>query len=246
MIKIAIEDDEINQIQKIQQIVSDFFEDKKIQININAFTSGEALLSDSNSYNLIFLDIQMNGMDGIETAQRLRVKNKNAVLLYITSFENYIKKSMTIHPFAFIVKPYSDKEIYKNLEDYLEYTNSIIEKKCKELFQIHTIDNRKFQVCMDDIIYFHYVENRIVEIIMEGYKYRIKDGIAHIYLNLNHEHFIIPNQSFIVNLHHIKEIDGKNKKLVMDNGDLILIPRRKYNEVIEILNQYIADGKGET
>ena len=61
MIKIAIVDDEINQIQKIQQIVSDFFEDKKIQININTFTSGEALLSDSNSYNLIFLDIQMNG-----------------------------------------------------------------------------------------------------------------------------------------------------------------------------------------
>ena len=39
-------------------------------------------------------------------------------------------------------------------------------------------------------------------------------------------------------------IDGKNKKIVMDNGDLILIPRRKYNEVIDILNRYIADEKG--
>ena len=97
---------------------------------------------------------------------------------------------------------------------------------------------------MDDILYFHYLENRIVEVIVQNEKYKIKDGIMHIYPTLNDKYFIIPNQSFIVNLHHIREIDGKNKKIVMDNGDLILIPRRKYNEVIDILNCYIADEKG--
>lgn len=244
MVKVAIVDDETEQIMKIRQIVAAFFEEKKIKISVNTFTSGEVLLSDSTFYNLIFLDIQMNGLDGIETAQRLRVKSKSAALFYITSYEKYIQKSMTIHPFAFIVKPFSKEEIYKNLEDYLEYTNSTSEKKSKDIYQINTINDRHFQIDMDDILYFHYLENRIVEVIVQNEKYKIKDGIMHIYPTLNDKYFIIPNQSFIVNLHHIREIDGKNKKIVMDNGDLILIPRRKYNEVIDVLNRYIADEKG--
>ena len=122
MIRIAIVDDELAQIQLIQKIVEDFFEEKHKQISINTFTSGEALLSNSICYDLIFLDIQMNGINGIETAQRLRVKNKKAALLYITSYQDYIQKSMTIHPFAFILKPISKEEVRKNLDDYLIYT----------------------------------------------------------------------------------------------------------------------------
>lgn len=244
MIRIAIVDDETEQIMQIKQIVTAFFDEKKIKISVNTFTSGEVLLSDSTFYDLIFLDIQMNGLDGIETAQRLRVKSKMTALFYITSYEKYIQKSMTIHPFAFIVKPFSREEIHKNLEDYLVYTNSVSEKKFKDIYQIHTINGHHFQIDMDDILYFHYLENRIVEVIVKNEKYKIKDGIMHIYPTLNKEHFIIPNQSFIVNLHHVREIDGKNKKIVMDNGDLILIPRRKFNEVIDVLSRYIADEKG--
>ena len=80
-----------------------------------------------------------------------------------------------------------------------------------------------------------------MEVILHNAKYKIKDSMTNIYSSLNHQYFIIPNQSFIVNIHHIVEIDGKNKKLVMKNGGLVLIPRRKYNEVIETLNRYIAD-----
>lgn len=89
MVKVAIVDDETEQIMKIRQIVAAFFEEKKIKISVNTFTSGEVLLSDSTFYNLIFLDIQMNGLDGIETAQRLRVKSKSAALFYITSIVLY-------------------------------------------------------------------------------------------------------------------------------------------------------------
>ena len=86
MIRIAIVDDEIAQIQKIKKIISEFFEEHKLQISLNSFTSGEALFSESDSYDLIFLDIHMKGMDGIETAQRLRVKNKKVTIFYITSY----------------------------------------------------------------------------------------------------------------------------------------------------------------
>lgn len=241
MFRIAIVDDEKNQIQKIEQVVSQFFDKKEIKISIDTFCSGEELLKKDFSYDIIFMDIMMEGIDGIETAQRFRVNHKNSALFYITSFQDYIQKSMTVHPFAFIKKPFSDQDIIKNLKDYLKYNDSVKKKKSKDVYMIHAMDDRYVKVNMNDILYFYYQGNRIVEVIMINEVYKVKNSLSNIYDELNHDYFIIPHRSFIVNLHHIKEVDGKNKKIVMQNDHLILIARDKYNEVIDALSFYIAD-----
>lgn len=241
MIRIAIVDDEKEQVQKINQIVSQFFEQKNIQICIDNFCNGESLLKKDFSYDIIFLDIMMDGIDGIETAQRFRVKYKNSELFYITSFRDYIQKSMTIHPFAFIVKPFSDKEIIDNLEDYLNYKDSVNKNRSKEVYMFHSIDDRYLKVNISDILYFYYRGNRIVELVTNNSIYKIKNSLSGIYSELNHNYFIFPHRSFIVNLQQIKEIDEKNKKIVMKNGNLILISRYKYSEVIDALSFYIVN-----
>lgn len=228
MIRIAVVDDEKEQIEKIKQIVSAFFCEKRISISIDSFTNGEDLLNTATIYDLIFLDIQMPGIDGIETGQRLRVNNKNAVMFYITSYKDYIQQSMTIHPFAFIVKPFTDDDIQKNLDDYLKYHYNA-KKKQNEPFIIDTIDDRHLNVNMNEILYFSYKGERITAVFMKNSSFEIKNSLMAIYEQLNHDYFVIPHRSFIVNLQHIKEIDGKSKNIVMKNGDLIFISRRKYN-----------------
>lgn len=240
MLKIAIVDDEYQQIQKINQVVSGFFTEKKISISVDLFTSGEDLLNAAAMYDLIFLDIQMPGIDGIETGQRLRVNNKNAAMFYITSYKDYIQQSMTIHPFAFIVKPFTDEDINKNLDDYLKYQYNA-KKKQKEIFMIDTVDDRHLNVNMNEILYFSYKGERITAVFMKDSSFEIKNSLTVIYEQLNHDCFVIPHRSFIVNLQHIKEIDGKSKNIVMKNGDLIFISRRKYNDVINSLSGYIAN-----
>lgn len=240
VLKIAIVDDEYDQIQKINQVVSRFFTEKKISISVDLFTNGEDLLNGATLYDIIFLDIQMTGIDGIETGQRLRVNNKNAAMFYITSYQAYIQKSMTIHPFAFIVKPFTDEIIRKNLDDYLKY-KYYDKKKQKELFMIDTIDDRHFNVNMNEIMYFSYKGERITAVFMKDSSFEIKNSLTSIYEKLNHNYFVIPHRSFIVNLQHIHEIDGKNKNIVMKNGDLVFIARGKYNDIINSLSRYIAN-----
>lgn len=244
MLKIAIVDDEYDQVQKINQVVSGFFTEKKMLISVDLFTSGEDLLNVAAMYDIIFLDIQMTGIDGIETGQRLRVNNKNAAMFYITSFQNYIQQSMTIHPFAFIVKPFNDADISKNLDDYLKY-KYCAKKKQKELFTIDTVDDRHFNVNMNEIMYFSYKGERITAVFMKDSSFEIKNSLTAIYEKLNHDYFVIPHRSFIVNLQHIKEIDGKNKNIVMKNGDMVFIARGKYNDVIDSLSSYIANEEVE-
>lgn len=240
MIRIAVVDDEKEQIEKIKQIVSAFFCEKRISISIDSFTNGEDLLNTATIYDLIFLDIQMPGIDGIETGQRLRVNNKNAVMFYITSYKDYIQQSMTIHPFAFIVKPFTDDDIQKNLDDYLKYHYNA-KKKQNEPFIIDTIDDRHLNVNMNEILYFSYKGERITAVFMKNSSFEIKNSLMAIYEQLNHDYFVIPHRSFIVNLQHIKEIDGKSKNIVMKNGDLVFIARGKYNDIINSLTGYIAN-----
>ena len=240
MIKAAAVDDEKEQIHCITEIISEFFSQKNIEFTIDTFTSGEGLLNDGSEYDLIFLDIQMNGMDGIETAQKLRVYNKKVTLFYVTSYSELIQKSMTIHPFAFIVKPYSKQDIFANLEDYINYIGAPSENKKDNSFRLHTLDDRIITIDLNNIIYFHCLENKVIDVVMTDNTYKIRDTISNICSCIDNKRFMIPNRSFIINLEQIKEVDGQNKKLIMSNNDFILIPRRKYNEVIDRLNQYIS------
>lgn len=240
MIRVAIVDDEYDQIQKINQVVSRFFTERKIAISIEFFTSGEELLNTATAYDIIFLDIQMAGINGIETGQRLRVSNKNAAMFYVTSFQSYIQQSMTIHPFAYIVKPFTDENIRKNLDDYLVYQSSGKKKK-NEMFMIDTVDDRHFNVNMEEIMYFSYKGDRITTIFTKEESFEIKNSLTAIFEKLKHDYFVVPHRSFIVNLKYIKEIDGKSKNIVMKNGDLVFIARGKYNDVINSLSSYIAN-----
>ena len=241
MIRIAIVDDEKDHIIQLNQIILTFFKNKNIQITVDTFLSGELLLSDTTVFDLIFLDIQMDGIDGIETAQQLRVKNKKTAFFYVTSYKDYIQKSMTIHPFAFIVKPYSEKEIIENLEDYIVYNESLNIKSLADVYHINTVNNLHFSINTRDILYFHYLENRNIQVITKNERHTIKDSISNVFSQLNHDCFIIPNQSFIINIYNVKEINGYSKSIIMKNDDIILISRRKYNEILEIFNLFISD-----
>lgn len=240
MLKIAIVDDEYDQIQEINQVVSGFFTEKKITISIDLFTNGEDLLNATAMYDIIFLDIQMGGIDGIETAQKLRINNKRTALFYVTSYSDYVLKSMSLHPFAFIVKPYSKDEIYKNLEDYIEFTNNMSTESIIEYFKFQ-YEKQLIKINIDEICYFHYIGNRIIEIVTKTRKYQISDSISKLFETLNHKIFLMPEQSFIVNIEHISRIDGKDKTLVMKNGCIIPIARRKYTEFFNLLNEYLSN-----
>lgn len=239
MIRIAVVDDEREQIDNLIEIISCFFIQKYIKYMIDDFENGETLLKSETVFDIIFLDIKMSGIDGIETAQKLRINHKQTALFYVTSYSDYVLKSMSLHPFAFILKPYSKDEIYKNLEDYIAFTNNMNMDSITEYFKLQ-YKKQLIKINIDEICYFHYIGNRIIEIVTKTRKYQISDSISNLFDTLNHNIFLMPEQSFIVNIGHISRIDGKDKTLVMKNGCIIPIARRKYNEFLNMLNKYLS------
>ncbi len=241
MIRIAVVDDEKNQVEEITDIVALFCQQQNIEYKIYPFYFGEDLLNCIIPMDIVFLDVRMEKMDGIETAQKLRTWNKSVAVVYITSYQDYIMKAMTIHPFSYITKPFQKDKIIQTMHEFLEYRHSAMQKNPTEYFSVST-DGIARYVEMEDIYYFHYTQDRTILVQMQKKHYTIKSSISSVYNIVNHTYFIMPNPSFIVNVQHIRDIDGKNKKMIMENGDFVFISRRKYQEVLRILNKYITDG----
>lgn len=233
MIKIAVVDDETDQIEQIVKIVTDFFSQRKLSVEIDEFLDGESLLNKDYSYDIIFLDIQMNGIDGIETAGLLRKKDKKTVLIYISNYSEKMAVSFSVHPFAFIEKPVNPNKIHNNLQDYIEYIKNS-NKKRYFLFDLYhggavTID-------IDSILVLEYIKNRVIQLITTDTEHLITGSISDLSEQLSKYDFISPHKSFIVNQAHITAF-GDDIQIYKQYS--VPIAKNKKKIILEQINNYM-------
>ena len=238
MIRVALVDDEPDAIEHLKVDIEKYFEKVNIDFEIYLFSSAEEFIISGGIYHLIFLDIQMDEINGLELAQIIRQHDYDTVLIFVTSYDEYVLKSMMVHPFSYIVKPYVTEEIHRNLDDYFKYV-----RKKSDIYKSEYFCAGKIRIRYDKILYFMCCGNRMIDVYTDNGKYRIKDSITNIYNSLNHSVFICPERGVIVNAHKVKQIDNKNKSLIMSDNNVIYIPRRRFTDVVNQLNNLTLDNE---
>ena len=107
---------------------------------IEKYLSGDELIASGCEPDILFLDIQMPGMDGMETARILRQKNERMVLIFVTAVEEYVFQAFDVSAFHYLVKPFSDekfeevvKRAVRSIKEYSENKETILKfsKKMK-------------------------------------------------------------------------------------------------------------------
>ena len=119
--KIALVDDMTDIRNEMRQILRDFSSDNHVTFEIDEFNSGEDLLSDytAYTYDIIFMDVYMDAMTGIETAQKLRQNDCRTIIIFLTSSEEHMRHAFSTHAFDYIEKPVEKDKIYSTLFDAL-------------------------------------------------------------------------------------------------------------------------------
>lgn len=105
---IAVVDDEKIIWEHIREII----ENQKPDCNVSCFASGEELLAAAKLFDIIFLDIQMDGINGMEAAKKIRERNANTVLIFITGIKEYVFEALDIYAFHYLLKPVTRTEIH--------------------------------------------------------------------------------------------------------------------------------------
>lgn len=223
--KIAICDDQQIFIDRLKKLIT------SEETEIHIFCSGDELLKSSIDFDIVLLDIEMPGTDGLGVAAKIYQKNKKTLLLFITSHREYSTKGYEFRAFRYILKSEPDDFVKRNIDDAInEYKNYdfYITVNCKGEYA-RIVSNR--------IIYIEAFGHTItVHTIDKDYtgQNRFKD-ICKI---LTEHGFVQCHKSYIVNMRYIETIEKKSCVNMID-GTTLPIGRKYSTDTIEAYLEFM-------
>lgn len=230
MMQIAVCDDE----EIVREQIKELIIEQKKDCQVVQFVSGEELLAAHESFDLIFLDIQLDGMTGIEVAREFRNRGDEVFLIFVTGAKEYIFDAFDVSAFQYLLKPISEKrfsEIFARAKRELE------KKKHVEPL-IFKIGGRHVRVKREQILYAE-SKGRKAGIHTKQEELEIYADMKSLEGQLG-EAFACCHKGLLVNMGYIQEYD--RDKILLTNGQELYLSRRKSGEFVKKYLQYLRKG----
>lgn len=190
----------------------------------------------SLSPDIVFLDIEIPGIDGLQVAEIICESNPKTLIIFLTAYDKYIKKAFKVYAFDYIVKPFSVERIYKTMERAKLWLS---EAKLNTLKNLIVVNN--FFLDIEDIIFISREDNHTIVVTSEQ-KISINESLDSVEQKVSNIPYLFRcYRSYIVNLKKLKEIkpfafSRKTYKLIMrDTKEIAMATREKVKEIEELL-----------
>ena len=227
---IAVVDDE----KVIREQISSLIRKQMPDCCLASYAAGEELLASGTRFDIVFLDIQMDGMDGIEAARKLRAGQDGIVLIFVTGNREYVFDALDLYAFQYLLKPLDEGRFREVLGRAAG--EAAKKKEKKGLF----IKKKNITLDQSDILY---IESRAKKV--EIHTARAKDAIE-IYAAMDElegllgEAFYRCHRAYLVNMEHITEYD--HDSITVMNGDKICLTKKKYGNFAKAYMWYLQNG----
>lgn len=226
-LRLAICDDEPDCLRQYRGLLERVFEDNGISVLISLFSNCKELMfameDDAESIDLVFLDINMPEMNGIEMARWIRDKQFHCEIVFLTVSQEHMLQAFDVGAFHYIVKDVTPKK--KMEEICIKAANAVSRSKSEVITVSCAGESRVIQV--QDILYFE-VRNYIIIVHYSGSEsFEFYSTLGKIENNLTGRGFVRSHRSFLVNTRHIQSI--LRQELKLSNGATIPVGR-KYSE----------------
>lgn len=230
--RIAICDDEKN----IRELIANKVEKQYPDAEIIFFQSGEELLLVDESIDILFLDIQMSGIDGMETARELRKKDKRVILVFVTAVEEYVFQAFDVGAFNYIVKPIDDGKFSDVLHRAVDEWSSqnINEKEPEERYVLINNSGVHTKVILDEIVYAEVFNRKVVIHKLDGeieYYGKMSDLES-----LAGDSFFRPHRAYLINFKYVEKYDATT--IYLERGTA-LMAKQNYPEFVKKYMKYI-------
>ncbi len=158
---IAVVDDE----EVIREQIGGFIKKRNPDFDISGFDTGEGLLAAGKDFDIIFLDIQMEGMGGIEAARTLRQSGVDAVVIFITGIREYVFEAFDVSAFHYLLKPIEEQKFMEVLGRAAEEAGKRKGQREKQIFI--RAKNQGYTLNLNSILYIE-SRGKKVEIKLES------------------------------------------------------------------------------
>ena len=237
MFKIVLCDDEERFLNLEKKLIAEYFDKKGIPFSVESFSSGEELLANDvllDIADLIILDVEMKGIDGITVAKKIREKNDKVNIAFLSAHMNYSTDGYHVRAIRFILKTLDDIKDY--LFECLDSVLANVDLIDQKITMDFTIGRRTIKV--KDILYLKSFGNYTTFVLLNDSKenYMIRHSLKKTTETMTAYDFISVSYNETVNLRHIRSV--ARYKVSLDNGEEISVSQRKYNDVCRAFTLY--------
>lgn len=231
---IAICDDNAQDTEQICSLLQEHFDKNGYTGQFHTFKSGEELLDAfaSHTFDAVFLDIYMNGIDGIETARKLRIIDPDFALVFITMSQDHAMESYSTRAIAYVSKPIKQEDIdiaFMQCQSVFIKNARFIEVLC---------DRQKIKIPLIKIIY---IETFGRETLFHTTTGVIRTTASMLLSDLDQalgNSFLRCNRSYIVNMNHIKDVLPDDFQ--MQNGNCVPLRQRGRTEIRNAYADFVS------
>ena len=121
---LAIVEDDAEMLKMLKNVLNDYFVTKKEQYSLNSFTSAEDFLnSETELLDIIFMDIELPGINGMEAIKKLRETNPSVMAIFVTYLTQFAIEGYSVNAFDYILKPFIKDHVFNTLNRALNKLN---------------------------------------------------------------------------------------------------------------------------
>lgn len=230
--RILICDDDCMIAEQIKHFVQSYFKTLHLKCpEIAIFADGASLLTDQGEKDILFLDIEMPGMDGIYVGNELKKRDSRTIIFVVTSYSEYLDDAMRFHVFRYLSKPLDKQRFYRNMKDAIDLYNTASAKVAVETKQgVRTIP-------VTSIAMVEAVGHKVTIYTTQGC-YESVHNLQYWSEHLPPNIFCQTHRSFIVNFEHITDFD--HTLIHLDGiGKTAYLTKRKYSAFKESYFLYL-------
>ncbi|MDR2570199.1 MAG: LytTR family DNA-binding domain-containing protein [Oscillospiraceae bacterium] len=222
MINISICDDERDQIKYLTSVVSKWALLRDASVRISDYTSAESFLfnyEDDKSADILLLDIQMGGMDGVELARTIRRENSTVQIVFITGFPDFIAEGYDVSALHYLMKPIREDKLFEVLD-----RAALGLRRVPRMIVFPKVGG-DIKINADDIIYAEVISHTVTLNLAHGteeFNMRISDMEK-----LLGEGFFKCHRSYIVSMKFVRRVT--KSAMILSGGQEIPLSRNLYD-----------------
>lgn len=228
---IAICDDEKSFRNELKSFIVKYKLENHLCIDICQFSSGEELLDSNEIFDIVFLDYQMSGLDGMEVARKLRLKNIVCSIVFVTNYPQFVLESFEVQPYRFFVKPLLEEQLMSLMTTFIAQ-----QKLLSPIIVIN--DNEQKVVSAKDIMYLE-GNGKYCIIRTATDTYHSSKTLAQVHALLPQHCFYRTHKSYVINLYCVDSF--AEKCITTTNNEKVLVGRNKMAEFKRIYANFIRN-----
>lgn len=224
--KIAICDDEKQICELLKEKIIQVFFNNDESFEIELFENGEVLLkTDLKQIDILFLDVDMPGRNGLEIAKEIRRQSEDMIIIFITAYSEFVFESFKVEAFRYLLKPIKENELVETLQ-------SVHKKLCESDEELKIcFENETYNIKYSDILYLEGMRGKIWIYCKNGRIYRWRGVLKKVGESIKEKGFFQIHQSYIINMNKIVKYNAQMVEL--EEGHKVPISRYRLNDFKE-------------